>query len=126
MKNKLTKEQAEQMLNELSAYYGEPVKPVSKYCAALSTWMQCIVQNSKKSGHYPGKGYALYLYEIYRDIMKSNLLYRLIYCDEEFRTIECPNCNGSWTGNLECGYNCEGTGWLKLNEEEKNIKDIVE
>lgn len=39
---KLTDEEAEAMLARLSRHYGEPVMPIDRYCAALSTWGRVI------------------------------------------------------------------------------------
>lgn len=42
MMDKLTDEQAEAMLQQLSRHFREPVLPVSRYCGALETWSRCI------------------------------------------------------------------------------------
>jgi hypothetical protein len=44
--DKLTDEQAEAMLNQLSKHFREPVQPVSRYCRTLETWGHCIAQRA--------------------------------------------------------------------------------
>ena len=39
---KLTDEQAEAMLKQLSRHFHEPVLPASRYCKSLDTWGRCI------------------------------------------------------------------------------------
>ena len=51
------------------------------------------------------------------DIRKSSLLGRLIYEQERFRTVLCPEHRGKvsgieWESN-KCAYGCDFTGWLK-------------
>lgn len=40
--DKLTDEQVNDMLKRLAVHFGEPVQPLSRYCAALETWARCI------------------------------------------------------------------------------------
>lgn len=65
------------------------------------------------------------------DIVKSNLLARLIYRQEEFRTISCPQHQEHWTGlftakNLGCNHGCDATGCLPANMTTKQIKEMLE
>lgn len=115
----MTDEEAEEMLKKLSKHFGEPVMPVKRYCRALNTWADCMYK-------IKAEPYYKYLFSILRDIDKSNLLYRLIYVGEEFRTEKCPQCEGRWNGSVmiginKCKYECEGTGWLHKGWELKAL-----
>ena len=54
-----SKEQAEALLKELSAYYKEPVKPISEYCNALKTWAKAMNDRvtRKREELYPDTKY---------------------------------------------------------------------
>lgn len=47
-------------------------------------------------------------------IYKSNLLSRLLYFNEEVRTVQCPLHMGVWSGchPEPCPHGCHYTGWL--------------
>ncbi|MFO0579096.1 MAG: FHA domain-containing protein [Polyangia bacterium] len=123
--------QAEELLRALSAYYQEPVLPISRYCSALEAWAGCIQMNNyrrpsamipegfaqpQEDGH--GATYAAILPAILTDIRKSNLLYRLIYRGQPLRKRPCPQHRGHWSGwsSEPCPHGCSDgmnvTGWL--------------
>lgn len=124
----MTDEEAEAMLEKLSRHYNEPVMPVKRYCSALETWAKCIVELNEKptKGFKQGYDYYKHLYKVFRDIKKSNLLWRLIYEGEELRTEPCPQCNGEWNGQVmigtqKCQSACEDIGWLHKGWQLKNL-----
>jgi hypothetical protein len=47
MDDKLTDEQAEAMLKQLSRHYREPVMPMTRYCSQLQTWGHCIEDRAR-------------------------------------------------------------------------------
>ena len=122
--------------------YGDPVShvreerklPVSDFCGIMRTWAwawmkpletdsQCMRERRKE--------FEEHWRYINRKIRKSNLLYRLLYIGEEFRTRPCPKHRGSYGGCCvydavlepdgsltklprvcECQYEDYLTGWL--------------
>jgi len=138
----LTDLEAEDMLKKLSKHYGEPVRPVSRYCAAIRQWFEAIVNNNEdpamretfdftdiartpktrvaRPEDQHGHAYYKELGHISTDISKSYLLARLIYEDEPLRTEKCPVHKGHWEGQTQlirgCVYGCDGSGWLKTPE----------
>jgi hypothetical protein len=44
----LTDERADGMLKKLAKHYGEPVMPMSRYCAGLETWARCIGERAAR------------------------------------------------------------------------------
>ena len=101
----LTDAEADGLLAKLTEHFREPVMPVSRYCAALSTWRALRVQQSLTPDSL--------LRSVETAIRKSNLLYRMIYCGEKPRTVECPAHKGHWNGPATgCAEGCGGTGWL--------------
>lgn len=113
----LTDDEAKDMLQALTAHYQQPVLPLSHFCTAIKTWFEAIKRNNtdpalkrEGSGTVQGERYHEVLHLIERDIRKSNLLARLIYGGEKFRTVMCPTHKGHSGG--ECKDGCEGTGWL--------------
>lgn len=125
--DKLTDEQAEEMLKRLSKHYRSPVMPLSKYCNALRTWANTLerkaraeMQEMKAKGKldtldkerlYRGSDFRFYLDSAMLNIRKSNMLYRLLYLGQKLRTEECPTHKGRW-GDIFSGCECGGTGWL--------------
>src|SRR5712692_7852272 len=104
-KQALSKEEARELLRRLEQFYGEPVLPLHKFCQAVELWMECIRKNNTDSGLTQGRGYALQGREYFKslnqiriDIRKSNLLGRLLYAKEQFRTRLCPLHGGHWSG----------------------------
>lgn len=126
--DKLTPEQAEEMLMRLTRHFNEPVLPMSKYCAAFQTWAEvveraCTDPTLMRDPEYPrrqyGHAYHEHLRYILLDIRKSNLLGRMLYGGEPLRTEKCPEHGGHWDGQsmlLGCRHGCDGTGWLKTPE----------
>lgn len=114
-KNPIPPEEVEEMLAELSAHFGEPVRPVSHYCKALDAWGKVADIKDYRS--------------IRAEIMKSNLLARMIYGGEKLRTKQCPRHHGVWfgvPGMIECEYDCGGTGWLMEPEDVERYKKMKE
>jgi hypothetical protein len=112
-------------LKQLEEYFGEPVLPMSKYCEAFTIWTTCIINNNKdpklvEPWGGQGKDYHDKLGHIMMDIRKSNLLARILYDKEEFRTEQCPEHKGHWSGNAmlmgNCPHACDGTGWLRAEK----------
>jgi hypothetical protein len=108
-----TEAEAKAALAELSRFYGEPVRPVSEYCAALRTWGDLAAEKEIISHDA--------LQSISLGVGKSNLLARLIYGGETLRVRECPEHKGHWTGlewemrdgsTNRCVHGCGLTGWI--------------
>jgi len=120
-----SEEEAQEHLALLERFYRQPVLPLHQFCAAIELWMDCIVKSNTDpelidesgAGDYP---YFPFLDQIRIDIRKSNLLGRLLYAKEKFRTRMCPIHKGHWDGRamlLEgCPHLCDGTGWLRERE----------
>ena len=134
-KQALSKEEARELLRRLEQFYGEPVLPLHKFCQAVELWMECIRKNNTDSGLTQGRGYALQGREYFKslnqiriDIRKSNLLGRLLYAKEQFRTRLCPLHGGHWSGEAmffkKCPHLCDGTGWLREREEDGGYTGI--
>lgn len=113
-KKKLTKEEAETMLAELTEHYHQPVLPMSDFCNAISTWFRCIEKNNLDTdkNYNQGSAYYKHLSNIETDIRKSNLLGRLLYGGEKLRNEKCPKHLGRWSGIGDCEHGCDLTGWL--------------
>lgn len=114
-------QEAQELCRRLEKFYGEPVLPLSRFCHAVETWMDCIVKNNtdpelSESG-YHGRDYHQSLAQMRIDIRKSNLLGRLLYAKEPLRTRMCPIHKGHWSGDAmffhPCPHLCDGTGWLR-------------
>lgn len=110
----MTDAEAEAALAALRQHYKEPVLPLSRFCAAITTWFRVIERLNEvpdESGRSrQGSRYHNVLRLVERDIRKSNLLGRLLYLGEKLRTVQCPTHNGRWTGDGDCA--CQGTGWM--------------
>jgi hypothetical protein len=115
--------EAEAMLEQLSQYYGEPVKPISQYCEAFRTWRKAIQAAYEREPEGPWKcqygDMARDIHETSLHVAKSNLLARLLYEGEELRTEPCPVHKGRWSGcawgDDACPHCMSGsniTGWL--------------
>jgi len=125
--------EAEELLLLLQKFYGQPVMPLGRFCKAITTWMQCIVQNntdpelSKTLLH--GSDYYTFLNEISTDIEKSNLLGRLLFAREPLRTKKCPIHKGHWNGQAmffePCPEKCGGTGWLPERAEDQGFTGVL-
>lgn len=110
------------MLAALSAHFGEPVLPASRYCAAFDAWATAIERAATKPacggcdtcGSINPFPWAEHIGAIRIAIGKSSMLARLIYGGETLRTVPCPEHKGHWSGitweQPACG--CDLTGWL--------------
>lgn len=116
----------EQFEKALADHYKEPVRPVSHYCNALTSWRRAVLEADER-GDYENDGGMQSVATTLREtampldlaIRKSNLLYRLIYLGEPLRSEPCPEHKGHWSG---CAYGdgvCEHcmagmdvTGWV--------------
>ena len=98
--------EAQIMLKALTLHYGEPVMPVSRYCHKLEQWVGIM------RAKHPQDRYDLISLLI--TVRKSNLLARMIYGNEEPRTVQCPEHKGEWQGIFPepCPHGCQHTGWL--------------
>ncbi len=126
-KKPLTEEEARQLIRRLEEHYGEPAWPLSKVCNAVFTWMDCIEKNNTdpqlaRGSYGQGVKYYKHFRQMKVDIMKSNLLGRLLYAKEALRTERCPRHKGHWSGQAmffeKCPHNCDGTGWLRARPED--------
>lgn len=113
-------------VNFAKSHYNEPVMPLSKFCNAIITWANIISENCRNNQEthsngikriQQGDAYHNYLFKIIIDIQKSNLLYRILFLEEEPRKNKCPIHNGHWSGiewnDSKCQYGCNLTGWIK-------------
>lgn len=110
----LTPGQVHEMEQALTRHYGEPVMPVSRYCAAFDTWWSAL-EHTEEPGLKKIRESAVLNLPL--AIAKSNLLWRLIYLGEPLRTRQCPVHRGRWSGYGDCACNLGGTfsdrtGWL--------------
>src|SRR6266851_8069340 len=78
----------------MEQYYGDVVYPLDKVCWTIYQWVQCIedlnhpdVVAQDPTRWRQGQDYYKWLQYIWIDIRKSNLLGRLLYLKETFRTI---------------------------------------
>ena len=64
---------------------------------------------------------------VFLQILKSNLLWRLLYCGEELRPTRCPEHKGKWSGiegpDYQCPHKCHLTGWIR--KEDTPVPDPV-
>lgn len=92
--------------------YG-PQVPVSRFCESLKAWAAAVAETERgqavaaNAGHLvafgPERDQRLarvpeLVAELQLPMMKSNLLYRLIYLGEPLRTTRCPTHQGRWSG----------------------------
>ena len=119
-----SREEAREQLKRLEDFYGVPVLPLRSFCNGMSTWMDCIIRNNTdpeltRGGTQHGGKYCEALGQMRIDIMKSNLLGRLLYAKEPLRTRMCPVHKGHYSGEAmffqKCLHLCDGTGWLREN-----------
>lgn len=81
--------------------------PVSRYCQKFREWVKVAV----KAGVLAESVFLT----VQLAITKSNLLWRLIYMDQDLRKEPCPIHKGKWSGvpTIDfCPHGCEHTGWL--------------
>lgn len=113
--SELTTKRAEEMLAQLTEFYGERVTTASNHCSALLEWMRVMTE----SGYAPEVAKTWGLMQI--NLLKSNLAARLVYGGEQVRTEQCPIHLGHWSGCVwgdgmcteGCMYGSNVTGWLK-------------
>lgn len=122
---KITEAEALEMRKKLSEYYGEPVRPVSEYCAAFRIWNEELHERHarrKGTDEEQYDGWVKDLGTIRLQVSKSNFLWRLIYLGEKKRTRMCPEHKGGWFGlqgdthNI-CLHGCDKTGWLPEDDD---------
>lgn len=137
----MTDEEAAEALKALAKHYRQPVLPLDRFCAAITTWFRAIEQNNTdpalrrgapflaentwRPEYQHGHSYAGLLPRIETDIHKSYLLARLIYGGEKLRTRMCPLHLGHWDGPAQlgfpdqvCPHGCGGAGWLPEPEDD--------
>ncbi|HET7871217.1 MAG TPA: hypothetical protein VFL42_01820 [Terriglobales bacterium] len=91
-----SEEEAQELLAKLEQFYKQPVLPLGRFCAAIELWMECVIKNNTDpalvADYRPEmlQPYFKQLPQIRMDIRKSNLLGRLLYAKEKFRTRTCP------------------------------------
>lgn len=117
----MTPEQVADHEAALAAHYGEPVRPVSVYCAAFAAWAEALrVRASREDS--PHDENLEHVAQLVNDsglqlaIAKSSMLGRLIYGGEELRTQPCPEHEGAWSGVGMCSHGCDLTGWLPAED----------
>lgn len=132
---KLSDQEVTWMLAQLREHFREPVMPVSRYCEKLRAWALAVEQAVKRTEGSEREGHRAMrerIHAVRLDITKSNLLYRLLYLDEELRTEPCPTHKGSWSGcvppDRACPYCMSGnnvTGWIDPNAVNRKNAMIV-
>jgi hypothetical protein len=109
----MTEEEAQTMLKALREHYNEPVMPVSRYCKKFRDWANVVTEPDLLGRPILTEAD---ISRVQLAITKSNLLWRLIYLDEDIRKEKCPIHKGHWSGipSLEgaCPHGCQHTGWL--------------
>ena len=135
IKAALSEAEAQEMIARLEEFYKQPVLPLHRFCAAIELWMKCI----EKRNHEPGEEglpeehrshpYFKHLRQMNIDIRKSNLLGRLLYAKQKFRTRVCPLHKRHWSEHAmfvnPCPHLCDGTGgwalrWWIINSGEQS------
>lgn len=122
---KLTEEEVLAMRERLARHYGEPVRPVSEYCAAFRTWaeeLQARQERRKGTDEEKYDGWVDALSVALSQVSKSSFLDRLIYVGEKKRTKMCPEHEGRWIGLQNdmhdiCLHGCDKTGWLPEDDD---------
>lgn len=119
----MTPAEAKAMLRRLSAYYGDLVMPMKRYCTAFERWLGAIealnkrpLRAGEKAEYKLGHSWFKEISGILLAIRKSSLLGRLLYEGEMLRTEECPVHKGKWSGmehpENPCPHGCGFVGWL--------------
>jgi len=128
----MSEDEAQALLRRLEEHYRQPVMPLNHFCDAITLWFRCIEENNtdpelSESG-YHGRQYYKFLRQMEIDIRKSNLLGRLLYAKEKFRTRKCPVHKGHWDGDAMffegCPHKCGGTGWLPERPEDRGYTGV--
>lgn len=104
---------------------GIPVMPVSFFCDFLKQWALLASTPYPEEQHDQENKIRQESGERARDVFlqirKSNLLWRLIYAGEPLRTVPCPEHKGRWSGCNKpedtackgaCMFESNVTGWL--------------
>jgi hypothetical protein len=128
--------EAQEVLARLEHFYKDPVLPLSRFCAAIELWMDCVIKNNtdpeplgKGPTRFLRQPYFKHLNRIRIDIRKSNLLGRLLFAKEQLRTRMCPAHRGHWNGDAmffeKCPHLCDGTGWLRERESDGGYTGIT-
>lgn len=104
-------------------YDDQRLMKIGEYCSAFEQWAQACMTDLPTDDEYKKKWRAEF-----RDhysfmnlaIMKSCLLYRMIYFGEKLRTRQCSIHQGRWSGIHEspCPEGCDYTGWLPEPEDQ--------
>ena len=107
---------------------GSQEVPIQDLCDKTITWFHQI----EKEKTEPGSAGQSSISGIGIDVMKSDLLGRLIYGQEILRTRPCPVHKGRWSGlagewNGGCDKGCDLTGWLPEGlDEQYGIPEMLE
>jgi hypothetical protein len=105
---------------------GIPVMPVTFFCDALKTWAKLASDpppqpDLREDETKKRREFGEQVSNVFIQIMKSNLLYRMLYDGEKPRETPCPVHKGRWSGcalpeDTECKGACMSgsnvTGWL--------------
>jgi hypothetical protein len=109
----------------------------SEFCAKMEDWAKACMTHlptddeAKKQWR---EEFAQHWLWLHRAIIKSNLLWRLMYEDEKLRTVPCPIHKGRWSGcTLPADSGCNGacmsganvTGWLPEANTPKAVGPIL-
>lgn len=120
---KTSKDEIDRFLT--AAKHGIPIMPMTFFCDALKEWaylygapMADAGPEENKRRQEIGRQAGM----VFLQIMKSNLLHRMLYQGEAPREKPCPVHKGRWSGcvmpdSMECKGACASginvTGWLK-------------
>jgi hypothetical protein len=88
----MTDEEAKELLKQLTKHYNQPVKPVEEYCSSLEEWAELNKQGNDRGGVVKVTS------DVFRQISKSCLLSRTLYCGEKPSQTKCPVHDGFWSG----------------------------
>jgi hypothetical protein len=79
----------------------EPSYQISQFCKAMDTWANACMTPLPDDDDLQRawrKKFKAHWQFLRLAIVKSNLLYRLLYAGEELRTEPCPKHKGHWSG----------------------------
>jgi hypothetical protein len=121
---KTSKEEIDRFMTAVKQ--GIPVMPITFVCDALKTWARLYAAPAQPPEDEEMNKRRLDIGEkasfVFLQIMKSNLLNRMLYVGEAVREEPCPIHKGRWSGcklisDMECKGACASgsnvTGWLK-------------
>lgn len=122
-----TEDEIDRFLEEYKA--GTPVMPVTFFCGFLQKWKDLYAvphEEERHEGEMKRRDEFIgTVNDVFLQIRKSNLLWRMIYGGEQARTEPCPVHKGRWSGcNVPEETPCKGacmsgnnvTGWLPPSE----------